>query len=328
MRGPALEVENLVTQFKTFDGVLRVLDGVNLWVEEGEQVGLVGESGCGKTTLGRCVVRLVRPSSGRLLIRSKRFSDPVDIVSAPQHQWKHLRKEIQVIFQDPSAALNPVFSVGDQLMAAIRYGSSRALRGRQLRDAALSALQDVQLPDPERLMASYPFQLSGGMRQRVCIAMALAARPALLIADEPTTALDVTIQDQILRLLKNLVEEQETSVLMITHNLGVAREMVQRVCVMYAGTVVEDARTEELFARPLHPYTVGLLRAVPKLTGWENTEGIPGRIPNYLDPPEGCRFHPRCTEANERCSEQRPPMAEVDPTHRVACGRYAERSHG
>ncbi len=328
MSGTALQVENLVTQFRTFDGVLRVLDGVSMWVEEGEQVGLVGESGCGKTTLGRCVVRLVQPSSGKLLIRSRRFDAPVDIVSAPSAVWKQLRREIQVIFQDPSAALNPVFSVGDQLLAAIRYGSSRPLPKGALRSAALSALQDVQLPDPERLMSSYPFQLSGGMRQRVCIAMALAARPSLLIADEPTTALDVTIQDQILRLLKRLVEEQETSVLMITHNLGVAREMVRRVCVMYAGTIVEDALTAELFARPLHPYTAGLLRAVPKLTGWEDTEGIPGRIPNYLNPPEGCRFHPRCTDAVDRCRRERPPLVEVDPTHRVACTRYAEQSDG
>ncbi len=324
MSDPTLTVENLSVSFKVFEGFLHVLDGVNLTVGAGEQVGLVGESGCGKTTLGRCVVRLVKPSSGKLHFASHRLGRTVDIVTAGREQWREMRKEIQVIFQDPSAALNPVFTVGDQLMAAVRYGASPAPRGRRVRAAAIAALHEVQLPDPQRLMAAYPFQLSGGMRQRICIAMALAAKPSLLVADEPTTALDVTIQDQVLRLLRNLVVEHRTSILLVTHNLGVAREVVRRVCVMYAGTVVEDASTQALFSAPVHPYTVGLLNAVPKLTGWEHTEGIPGRIPNYLAPPTGCRFHPRCSRASEACRKERPPLVSVSATHAVACIEHRE----
>ena len=227
---------------------------------------------------------------------------------------------ISMIFQDPTAALNPVFTIGQQMAAVIEHSTFGGKAGtQQVRDAALKALTEVALADPERLLDSYPVQLSGGMRQRVCIAMALATQPQLLVADEPGTSLDVTIQDQILRLLHQLVADKGTSVIMITHTLGVVREMTDRVYVMYAGSIVESAPTQELFAEPLFPYTVGLMQAVPRLSGGGVAEGIPGRIPDYLDPPSGCRFHPRCPHVMDVCRAEKPPVFEVSPGRHVAC---------
>jgi len=316
-----LEVNNLRVSFKIYEGYLHVLDAVNLTISPGERIGLVGESGCGKTTLGRCIVRLVRPIEGRILFFSQRLGKTVDILATHTREWKYLRKDIQMIFQDPSAALNPVFTVGDQLLAAIRYGS-RVRIGRRLRQMAIEALKEVQLPDPVRILKSYPFQLSGGMRQRVCIAMALATRPELLIADEPTTSLDVTIQAEILQLLKSLVEQHRASIIFITHNLGVAREVTERICVMYAGVIVEDSPVAKLFSQPLHPYTAGLLNSIPKLTGGGVAGGIPGRIPDYLHPPQGCRFHPRCPYSRPLCQQRRPPFSSMNGNHKVACWLY------
>jgi peptide/nickel transport system ATP-binding protein len=229
-----------------------------------------------------------------------------------------------MIFQDPTAALNPVFSVGEQMEAVIQYSSDRGnvLSRQEIHQRAVAALQEVALADPERLLQSYPIQLSGGMRQRVCIGMALATRPELLIADEPGTSLDVTIQDQVLRLLRTLVEEKNTSVILITHTLGIVREMTDRVCVMYAGDIVEMASTKKLFANPLHPYTQGLISTVPRLTGGGIASGIPGRIPNYLTPPSGCRFHPRCPHVMDICRTEKPPAYHVDDDHEVACFLY------
>jgi len=229
---------------------------------------------------------------------------------------------ISMIFQDPTAALNPVFTVGDQLMSVIKYGSKGSLSKKEIKKRAIGTLREVQLPDPERIFTNYPVQLSGGMRQRVCIAMALSTEPELLLADEPTTSLDVTIQDQVLRLLNELVERHGTSVIFITHSLGVVREMADRVYVMYAGNIIEGARKEELFANPLHPYTLGLMNALPKLTGGGIAEGIPGRIPEYLDPPSGCRFHPRCPRAMQQCSQSIPPVVHAADDHDVACFLY------
>jgi peptide/nickel transport system ATP-binding protein len=227
-----------------------------------------------------------------------------------------------MIFQDPTAALNPVFTVGDQLMSVIKYGSHDSLGKKEIQKRAIGALREVQLPDPARIFTNYPVQLSGGMRQRVCVAMALATEPELLIADEPTTSLDVTIQDQVLRLLHELVIQHGTSVIFITHSLGVVREMADWVYVMYAGNIIEGARKEELFANPLHPYTLGLMNALPKLTGGGIAEGIPGRIPEYLDPPPGCRFHPRCPRAMQQCSQSNPPIVHIADDHDVACFLY------
>jgi peptide/nickel transport system ATP-binding protein len=229
-----------------------------------------------------------------------------------------------MIFQDPTAALNPVFTVGQQLDAVIKHSTlnKKNTGKKEIKQAAITALKEVSLADPERLLNSYPVQLSGGMRQRVCIAMALATQPELLIADEPGTSLDVTIQDQVLRLLHNLVLEKNTSVILITHTLGVVREVTDRVYVMYAGDMAESAFTKTLFAQPFHPYTRGLMESVPRLNGGGVVDGIPGRIPDYLNPPPGCRFHPRCPHVMDICRQQKPPMYNVDSSHQVACYLY------
>jgi len=321
---PLLEVHDLRVHFKVFGGHLKVLDGVNMVVRAGEKVGLVGESGCGKTTTMKAILRILpEPPAevvgGQVLFRGK------DVLRMRPDELRQLRgRGISMIFQDPTAALNPVFTVGQQLGDVIRYshGDGR-VDARQIQSKALQALKGVALADPERLLHSYPIQLSGGMRQRVCIAMALATQPELLIADEPGTSLDVTIQDQILRLLHNLVVERNTSVILITHTLGVVREVTDRVYVMYAGSIVESAPTKALFANPMFPYTRGLMQSVPRLSGGGVAEGIPGRIPNYLNPPSGCRFHPRCPYAMEICQREKPPVFMVGEEHYVSCYLYA-----
>ena len=230
-----------------------------------------------------------------------------------------------MIFQDPTAALNPVFTIGQQLGAVVKYSmEGKKLSRKEIRERALIPLKEVALPDPERMLDSYPIQLSGGMRQRICIAMALVASRELLIADEPGTSLDVTIEDQILRLLHRLVEEKNVSVIHITHTLGVVRETTDRVYVMYAGRMVEVAATEELFSHPLHPYTRGLMAAVPRLTGGGISDGIPGRIPDYLNPPSGCRFHPRCPRAMDVCRQEKPTFYKLSDSHEVACFLYRD----
>jgi len=233
---------------------------------------------------------------------------------------------ISMIFQDPTAALNPVFTIGRQLMDVVKYSkvAGKGQSGDKIRERAISALKDVAMPDPERILSNYPIQLSGGMRQRICIAMALVTGWELLIADEPTTSLDVTIQDQVLRLLGGLVEEKGNSTILITHSLGIVREWTDRVYVMYAGTMVEAAPTKELFSKSLHPYTQGLMKAVPKLTGEGMAEGVTGRIPNYLTPPAGCRFHPRCPHVMPICEKERPFFFDVGDAHQVSCYLYKE----
>lgn len=324
MSAPALlEVNDLQVNFKVFGGQLRVLDGVNIVVHAGEKVGLVGESGCGKTTTMKAILRILpmppaHIAGGQVVFNGK------DVLQMRSDELRHMRgRGISMIFQDPTAALNPVFTVGQQLCEVIKYsrGDGRADVGDS-RHAALNALKDVALADPERLLDSYPIQLSGGMRQRVCIAMALATQPELLIADEPGTSLDVTIQNQILRLLHNLVMDSNTSVILITHTLGVVREVTDRVYVMYAGTVVEAAPTKALFANPMFPYTRGLMQSVPRLSGGGVAEGIPGRIPDYLNPPPGCRFHPRCPHVMDICAREKPPVYTVGENHHVACYLY------
>lgn len=314
-----LHIEDLHVVFKVFKGELKVVDGVTLTAHSGERLGLVGESGCGKTTCGRCVVRLVQPTSGRILFSSKRLGENIDIADPDDKKWHEAKREIQMIFQNPGAALNPVFTIGTQFTTALHYAQSDNMKNREIRRRAIEALREVQLPDPKRILKSYPFQLSGGMSQRVSIAMALAVEPELLIADEPTTALDVTVQDQILELLYALVKRKGTSVLYITHNLGVVREIADTVYVMYAGTIVEHGNPREIFANPLHPYTQGLMEAIPKLAGGGFSKGIRGSIPSYFDPPRGCRFHPRCSKRMQRCMEERPPFIKMSEDHEVAC---------
>jgi peptide/nickel transport system ATP-binding protein len=323
-----LRIQDLHVEFKVYEGRLRVLNGVALSVGPGERVGLVGEAGCGKTTTMKCVLRILPSPPGRITKGQILFHGRDILRMAPRAVQRVRGRGIAMIFQDPTAALNPVFTVGDQLMAVIKHGSRNSLGRKEIRERAVAILREVQLPDPERLLTNYPIQLSGGMRQRVCIAMALSTEPELLIADEPTTSLDVTIQDQILRLLHALVERRDTSVIFITHSLGVVREMADWVYVMYAGSIVEAAKKDELFTHPLHPYTVGLMSAVPKLTGGGIAEGVPGRIPDYLNPPPGCRFHPRCPHAMPECQLGQPPLIPLGENHEVACLLYKDGGNG
>ncbi len=327
MKGePLLEIKDLYVHFDVYGGTLKVLDGVNFVVQSGQKVGLVGETGCGKTTTMKAILRILpmppaRIPGGEIYFKGR------DVLKMGQNALRKVRGEgISMIFQDPTAALNPVFTVGQQLSAVVKHSvEGKKLSKRQIREQALIPLREVSLPDPERMLDSYPIQLSGGMRQRVCIAMALVASRELLIADEPGTSLDVTIEDQILRLLHRLVEDKNVSVILITHTLGVVREITDRVYVMYAGNMVEVATTTELFADPLHPYTHGLMDAVPRLTGGGVSDGIPGRIPDYMNPPLGCRFHPRCPKAMEICRQEKPPFFRRNDHHEVACFLYRDQ---
>ncbi|MEA1963920.1 MAG: ABC transporter ATP-binding protein [Candidatus Aerophobetes bacterium] len=321
---PLLEIKNLHVRFRTFKGELKVLNGVNMVIGEGERVGLVGETGCGKTTTMKSVLRVLPPpariSAGEIFYRGK------DILRMKPGEIQNFRREISAIFQDPLTALNPVFTVGHQLHDVIKY-LSKARNGKylsreEIKARCIAVLEETGMPDSERILSNYPVQLSGGMRQRVCISEALSVAAQLLIADEPTTSLDVTIQDQILRLLARLVEEKNISIILITHAFGVVSEVTDRVYVMYAGNIVETARTEEFFSNPLHPYTHGLMNAIPKLTGEGIAKGIEGRIPNYLNPPAGCRFHPRCKHKTSICKKKKPPLFTTGDNHRVACFLY------
>jgi peptide/nickel transport system ATP-binding protein len=269
----------------------------------------------------------VLPTPPAIIPRGEIFFDGHDVMRMKTEDLIQVRgRGIAMIFQDPTAALNPVFSIGEQFENVIKYSlpPGKSLSKEEIQRQAVNALQEVALADPERLLRSYPVQLSGGMRQRVCIGMALATNPKLLIADEPGTSLDVTIQDQVLRLLRKLVEEHNTSVILITHTLGIVRETTNRVYVMYAGSMVETAATEELFIHPLHPYTQGLISTVPRLTGGGIASGIPGRIPDYRNPPSGCRFHPRCPHVMEICVKEKPPVYQVGSQHAVACYLYRQ----
>ena len=318
-----LDIQDLEVGFDVYGGYLRVLNGVNFEMNEGEKVGLVGETGCGKTTTAKSVLGILpvppaRTTGGRILFKGR------DILRMKKNEIREIHaREISMIFQDPTAALNPVFTIGDQLMTAIKYSNLHdGMTRREVRKRAVQALKEVRLPDAERILENYPVQLSGGMRQRICIAMALATRSTLLVADEPTTSLDVTIQDQVLRLLGALIQEKGTSTILITHSLGLVREWTERVYVMYAGVMVETADTEELFENPLHPYTKGLMAAVPKLTGEGIAAGIAGRIPDYLTPPPGCRFHTRCSHATAVCRKEKPPYFDCGGGHKTACFLY------
>jgi peptide/nickel transport system ATP-binding protein len=316
-----LEIRGLQTEFATDDGVVRAVDGVDLAIERGETLGLVGESGCGKTVTALSVLKLIpmppgRIAAGQILWRGR------DLVPLRSHDMQEIRsKEIAIIFQEPMTALNPVYTVGDQIAEVIRQ--HEGLGRRAALDRAVDMLRLVHIPNPERRVRDYPHQFSGGMRQRVVIAMALACNPALLIADEPTTALDVTIQAQILELLAEIKSRLGMAIILITHAMGVVAETTQRVAVMYAGKIVEEAAVEQLFARPSHPYTQGLIRSIPRIDlaamRKHRLESIAGAVPSPLDPLPGCRFAPRCPFARANCLEAIPPLREIAPGHKVAC---------
>jgi len=320
---PLLSIEDLSLELHTYDGTLKVLDGIALAVGGGETVGIVGETGCGKSILAKSVLGLISPGIARY--RSGRIGwNGENLVEATKKRMKQIRgTEIGMVFQDPMTFFDPLYTAGSYLMEAIGHRDQVAGRAsaRAARKAeAIDLLGRLGMNEPERVFASYPHQLSGGMRQRVLIAAAIAGRPKLLIADEPTTALDVTVQAQILRLLKEIVETQGTGIMLISHDLGVIASMCERIAVMYAGTIVEAGSKALLLSRPAHPYTAGLLAAVPRL-GYPRKEvrGIGGHIPNLLAPPAGCRFAPRCPRASALCRQAKPPLQAAADGRLVAC---------
>ena len=314
-----IEVKNLHTSFFTPDGEVKAVDGVSLEIAEGKTLGLVGESGCGKSVTALSVMRLV-PSppgkvvGGEILYRGR------DLLKLDGEAMRKIRgNEISMIFQEPMTSLNPVFTIGNQIGEAIRL--HQGLGRKETREKTIEMLRLVKIADPEQRIDDYPHQLSGGMRQRVMIAMALSCNPSLLIADEPTTALDVTIQAQILELMKELQQKLGMSLLLITHDLGVVAEQADEVAIMYAGKVVERAKAKEIFDRPLHPYTVGLLNSLPGAGNHKKKrlDAIPGMVPSPLELPGGCRFRDRCPKAAGICAEAEPELAEKGKEHWAAC---------
>jgi peptide/nickel transport system ATP-binding protein len=319
---PLLRVKDLRSSFFTSDGEVRAVDGVTFDIEDGETVGLVGESGCGKSVTALSIVQLLPKGTGRIvggeiLYRGK------DLTSLPGEEIRRIRgNEISMIFQEPMTSLNPVMTVGDQIAETVRLhqGASR----REARKRAIEMLGLVKIAEARKRITSYPHELSGGQRQRVMIAMALACTPKLLIADEPTTALDVTIQAQILELIGELQQRLGMAVLLITHDLGVVAERADEVAVMYAGKIVERATPEAIFSRPMHPYTIGLLNSMPgRGAPKRRLQAIPGMVPNPLDWPTGCHFRDRCVRADAGCAQAQPPLIEVETDHSVACFKAA-----
>jgi oligopeptide/dipeptide ABC transporter ATP-binding protein len=318
--GILLEINGLQTNFFTDAGVVRAVDGVSLKVRKGETLGIVGESGCGKSVTALSILRLIPDPPGKI-VGGKILLDGRNLLDLPENEMRKVRgASISMIFQEPMTSLNPVFTVGDQIAEGIRLHQS--LSKRESWNKAIEMVRLVRIPDAERRVKEYPHQMSGGMRQRVMIAMALSCNPHLLIADEPTTALDVTIQAQILELLNQLKAELGMAVMLITHDLGVVADTAARVAVMYAGRVVEEAPVMELFTNPLHPYTQGLLASIPRIEKAERRprlQAIPGMVPDLLDLPRGCKFQARCTKIFEPCRGDEPQLKEVKTDHFVRC---------
>ena len=319
-----LEIRGLKTQFATDSGTIHAVDGVDLAIDRGETLGVVGESGCGKSVTALSVLKLIPSPPGRIAA-GEILWEGRDLVPLGSEAMCRLRgKEIAIVFQEPMTSLNPVYPIGEQIAEVIRL--HQGLRRREALDKAVEMLKLVRIAQPGRRSRDYPHQFSGGMRQRVMIAMALSCSPKLLIADEPTTALDVTIQAQILDLLAEMQSRMGMAVMLITHAMGVIAETAQRVVVMYAGKVVEEAGVEALFEEPLHPYTQGLIRSIPRIDSAaiekKRLEVIGGVVPDLLDPPPGCRFAPRCRFAKPECTDRTPPLREVRPGHKVACVLY------
>lgn len=319
-----LEVKNLKTYFYTEDGVVPALDGVDFYIKPGETLGVVGESGCGKSVTSLSILRLIPNPPGKIMENSEIFFDGQNLLELEEHEMRKIRgNKISMIFQEPMTSLNPVFKIGNQLGEVLIL--HQGMNKQQARAKCIEMLQLVGIPRPEKIVDEYPHSLSGGMRQRVMIAMALACNPKLLIADEPTTALDVTIQAQILELMKKLKTDFNASVMLITHNLGVVAETCQRIIVMYAGKVVEEGDVYSLFEEPKHPYTQGLLKSVPSIeNSQEKLDSIPGMVPNPLNMPKGCKFEPRCSKALEICKSKEPSLTVLGEERSVRCFLYSQ----
>ena len=317
MTEPVLEIRNLVTEFKTPNGVIRAVDGISLKVERGKTLGIVGESGCGKSMLSLSVMGLVPPpgknAGGEVIFEGQ------DLLKLSPDDMRRLRgNRIAMIFQEPMTSLNPVHTIGYQLVEALQAHHKKPYK--EMREEAIEALRKVRIPAPERRFDEYPHQLSGGMRQRVMIAMALVCKPVLLIADEPTTALDVTIQAQILNLLRELQQETNMAIILITHDLGVVAQVADDVAVMYAGKVAERASVNAIFKDPQHPYTIGLMGSMPRMDeDVDRLVAISGVVPPPFRLPSGCRFNPRCPFSDEECTATLPALHELQPNHLVAC---------
>ncbi|KNF07678.1 oligopeptide transport system, ATP-binding protein OppD [Gottschalkia purinilytica] len=320
-----LEVNNLKTYFYTSNGIVKAVDGISFNIESGKTLGIVGESGCGKSITSMSILKLIQAPPGKIEEGEVIF-DGKDLLKVSDEEIRRIRgNEISMIFQEPMTSLNPVFTIGYQIMEVIML--HQKVNKEEAKKQTIEMIEMVGISRAEKIVDEYPHQLSGGMRQRVMIAMALACRPKLLIADEPTTALDVTIQAQILKLMNDLKSKFNTSIMLITHDLGVVAEMADHVIVMYAGKVVEEAPVIELFKNPKHPYTIGLMNSIPSLAkDYEKLDNIPGTVPNPLRLPQGCYFYPRCRYATEECSEKQPELLEITNGHKVSCFNAEEVS--
>jgi peptide/nickel transport system ATP-binding protein len=323
MKTPLLEVRSLSTHFFTEDGVIRAVENISFDLFPGEILSLVGESGCGKSVTALSILRLIASPPGQV-VGGEILFDGKDLLKLKEKEMEKVRgNDIAMIFQEPMTSLNPVFTVGDQIMEAILF--HQKVDREEARKKAVELLDRVRIPSPEATIDAYPHQLSGGMRQRAMIAMALSCQPKLLIADEPTTALDVTVQAQVLRLLKEIQREMGMAVLLITHDLGVVSEIADRVAVMYAGRMMEYGPIETIFQQVRHPYTRGLLDSIPPLEEKrKRLNAIPGQVPDPMDLPAGCTFHPRCTLAIDACKRAEPPLFPVNGDHLSRCIRWEE----
>lgn len=320
-RGNLLDISKLKVVFYTYRGIIKALNGVELWMNKGERLGIVGETGCGKSVTALSIMGLIE-QPGEIIEGDILFEDKV-LTSMKENELINIRgKDISMIFQEPNAALNPVMKVGFQIAESVAKVKKKNI-GKEVYKEVRRMLEIAGL-DWERTINLYPHELSGGMAQRVMIAMALSSNPKLLIADEPTSALDVTIQAQILDLLDELVKKFGNTVILITHDMGVAAEFCDKMAVMYAGNVVEYARTTDIFENPLHPYTRGLLNAVPKIGRTDELQSIKGVVPDLVEPPSGCRFHPRCKQAMDICQKNVPPLIKIESDHYVSCYLYGK----